>query len=49
MSFAATAVTGEISAGTVPGRRDAREALGDRLNQSPGQRGVHFWAYDHPE
>jgi membrane-anchored mycosin MYCP len=46
-SFAAAVVTGEIAAGTIPGRRGPHEALGDLLNQSRGQPGVDIWAYDH--
>jgi membrane-anchored mycosin MYCP len=36
-SFAAAIVTGEIAAGTLPGRRSARQALGDLLRQEPGR------------
>ena len=46
-SFAAAAVSGKIAAGTVPGRRAAREALSDLLSQSPTDPGVDVWAYDH--
>jgi subtilisin family serine protease len=46
-SFAAAAVSGKIAAGTVPGRRTAREALDDLMNQSPTDPGVDVWAYDH--
>jgi hypothetical protein len=44
----AAAVTSEIGAGFVLSRLDARK-LGDRLNQSPRQRGGYLWAYDHRE
>ena len=36
-SFAAAIVTGEIAAGTLPGRRSARQALEDLLRIEPGQ------------
>jgi hypothetical protein len=46
-SFAAATVTGEIAAGTVPGKRAPREALDDLLHRSPGRPEVDVWAYDH--
>ena len=36
-SFAAAVVTGEIAAGTRPGRRSARQALEDLLRREPGE------------
>jgi hypothetical protein len=36
-SFAAAVVTGEIAAGTLPGRRSARQALEDLLRREPGE------------
>jgi hypothetical protein len=45
-TFAAATVCGEIAAGTIPGDRDAREALNDLLRQLPSEAGVDIWAYD---
>jgi len=46
-SFAAAVVTGAIAAGTVPGRRTARQALDDLLHPGPGRPG-HGVTPNHP-
>jgi membrane-anchored mycosin MYCP len=47
-SFAAGLVSGAIAAGTVPGRRSARQALDELLHADPGQPGCRIRPNDNP-